>query len=293
MSLYIILAPTVAIARAARAAVSIEAEYGQETVQGSLYTAAHHGQNAGNQAPCVDNAIPRIEDGKVLVSHIDLDTIGGCGRVMGHPALDPRHRMFWALAAHVDVNGPHRLAEARKWDVAPAERIERELYAYWAWSQANRGPRLDPQAVHDVTDEVKRHLNVILDIFAEGEDGILLKAGDEFRDGEVRLNADSWVQTLEDLGSYLIAVRVSPQFVNHLYTDPTGKVADWVLALNTRTGAITLSWGGPPNSSANACTVMQAVFGPEAGGHKGIAGSPRGIRYGIEALWRVLEYLQS
>jgi hypothetical protein len=37
---------------------------------------------------------------------------------------------------------------------------------------------------------------------------------------------------------------------------------------------------------------MQAVFGPGAGGHKGIAGSPRGIRMTVQDLVKVLEYLQ-
>jgi hypothetical protein len=222
---------------------------------------------------------------------LDLDTVGGCGRVMGHPALAGRHARFWELAAFIDVAGPHRLADARRWDVAPSARIERELYAYWAWSQENR-PRLDPTKIQDVTEDVKRHLSVLLDIFGEGEDGTLLKAGDAFKAAEDALNENSWLQNLDAGDGVEVAVRVASQFVNHLYVTPNGLV-DGVLALNPKTGAITLSWADAgTNTSADACQVMQAVFGPGAGGHKGIAGSPRGIRMTVQDLVKVLEYLQ-
>lgn len=268
----ILLAPSLELAQTVSPLISVEAEYGDTVVQGALYTAAHHGSRAANPCPCVDASIPAIGAGRILVSHIDLDTVGGVGRAIGHPACGGRHGMFWRLAAFVDTAGPHRLAEVRQWDAGPSLLVERQLHAYWAWAQANRGPRRDPGVVHDVTAEVKRHLALLLDIFGEREDGSLLQAGDEFKAAGERLNAESFLAISSDG----VIRRRSDAFVNHLYTAPSGEVGNAVIAFNTQTKAMTLSFAekGDPR---NACEIMQAAFGPEAGGHKGIAGSPRGV----------------
>jgi hypothetical protein len=60
-------------------------------------------------------------------------------------------------------------------------------------------------------------------------------------------------------------------------------VCEAVIAFNTKSGSITLSFA-EETDPRNACELMQAVFGPEAGGHKGIAGSPRGVRQTLAAI---------
>jgi len=292
MNARILWAASLELAKTVEATVSIEAEYGDNVIFGRQYTAAHHGPRADRPAPCIDKDIPQIDGGVILVSHIDLDTVGGCGRVLGHPAMDG-HDAFWALAAHVDVNGPHRIA-----DVKSSDRTKRELYAYWAWAQKHRLLRstVEENEIHDMTGYVIEHLNTILEIFNEREDGPLLQEGNELYGREAVLNEKSWVQTIQDPNGVKIAVRVSGEFVNHLYVQPDGTVVDGVVALNPRTGAITISWADVRpgvTTSANACQIMQAVFGPTAGGHKGIAGSPRGIRMTLQDLNQVLEYLQA
>ena len=274
MKTTIILAPTLELATQVQPHISVEAEYGDNVITGSRYTAAHHGSRASNPCPCVDGGIPLAEEGDViLVSHLDLDTIGGVGRALGHPVMSGRHGMFWRLAAFVDTAGPHRLQEARKWDVAPSFRIERELHAYWAWGQENRGPRRDPSVIHDVTEEIERHLNVLLDIFGDAEDGELLRQGDAFRTAGETLNAESYRDYDPVTG---VVTRVSPAFTNHLYTTPEGEVGEAVVAFNSKTKSVTLSFASP-DDPRHAAEIMRRVFGPDAGGHKGIAGSPRGV----------------
>lgn len=55
------------------------------------------------------------------------------------------------------------------------------------------------------------------------------------------------------------------------------------MAFNTKSGSVTLSFA-EKDDPRDACEIMQKVFGPEAGGHKGIAGSPRGKRQGVGPL---------
>jgi hypothetical protein len=286
MKTTIILAPTLELATQVNPHISVEAEYGDTAVQGSRYTAAHHGSRSSNPCPCVDAGIPLAGEGDtILVSHVDLDTVGGVGRALGHPACGGRHGMFWRLAAFIDTAGPHKMAEARRWDVAPAYRIERELHAYWAWAQANRGPQRARDVTHDVTEEIKRHLNVLLDIFGEGENGSLLTAGDEFKAAGEALNAESF----RDLRQGVIT-RVSDAFVNHLYTTPEGEVAEAVVAFSAKTKAVTLSFA-EKDDPRNAAEIMKEAFGPEAGGHKGIAGSPRGKELDEDAIAVVLSHI--
>ena len=54
--------------------------------------------------------------------------------------------------------------------------------------------------------------------------------------------------------------------------------------LNTKTNAVTVAFedGGNPSKSARA--IVQGLWGPEAGGRDGIAGSPRGVVMGTKDL---------
>ena len=267
----VILAPTADLAQGVEdVAVSVEAEYGDITVKGSRYTAAHHGSNSANPCPCVDTDIPACGPGEIiLISHIDLDTLGGVARAMGW-CLGPR-RAFWQLAAFVDINGPHKLAQS-----GASEEDLAALHAYWAWSANNRGPRRESDQTHDVTDEVGRHLIVIEEILDGDVD--YLASGEEFRKAGEALNEESFVEA-----SGGVIVRVGPAFTNHLYTTPQGEVCEAVVSFNTKSGSITLSFA-EKDDPRDACEIMQAIFGPEAGGHKGIAGSPRGFRQSLRAL---------
>ncbi len=267
----VILAPTAELAQSVNdVSVSIEAEYGDVTVKGSRYTAAHHGSNAANPCPCVDTEIPAVAGGEtILVSHIDLDTLGGVARAMGW-CLGMR-RSFWELAEFVDINGPHKLAQS-----GASEEDKAALHAYWAWSQNSRGPRRESDQIHDVTVEVQTHLDAVEKIL--GGDAELIAAGEEFKLAGEALNEESFVESCQG-----VIVRVGPAFTNHMYTTPSGEVCEAVVALNTKSGSITLSFA-EKDDPRNACKIMQAVFGPEAGGHKGIAGSPRGVRQGVGPL---------
>lgn len=278
----VIFAPTADIARTASADITIEAEYGSYVWEGSLFTAAHHqasgpfaGRHQGGTepAPCNNPNIPFLTEGTIGVSHMDLDTLGGICRAMGVPMFSG-YESFWDLSEFVDVSGPHKLKNAN----ASETDLER-LYAFWAWSQANRLPRATE--LTDITSYVEGAIHALQRIM--NLDAEMIEAGRVFKANEQALNKESLVKVVGT-----VAVRRSESFVNHLYTTVSGMECATVIALNTKFKSITLS---SADGQVDCCAVMQKVFGPDAGGHKGIAGSPRGVEFGEEDLEKVLAVL--
>jgi len=295
---------------AANPHVTVEAEYGDVCVPGSLLTMAHHGPRAGGKCPAaytaadvrqafvaevhaydgtdamiaVDNTPSELVVG---VSHVDLDTLGGvlaAAEAAGwlQKPTGPVAAAFWALAEWVDLNGPHRIEAGRpaarraasmagpdRGD-APVERVVDEAFdairAFWAWSQANRGPRFGAELT-DVTDWVRAASTMFDDLFSTNRRYALLEAGRAFAKAEAALRERSLV---ERRGA--IVLRSAPTFINHLYDDAPGAA---VVGFNETTGAVTVSFADGAASPISAIELVQALWGPLAGGHHGIAGSPR------------------
>lgn len=267
MTVQFILAPSATLANDVDAHVTIEAEYGSVVAEGSVYTAAHH--QAGMEdlpAPCNDNNIPVLDEGTVLVSHLDLDTFGGCLRTLASSSdlFDGTHQGFWNLAHFVDINGPHKLGQSGATD----EDIVR-LHAFWAWSRENV-PRFGRDSNTDITPYVSAAADTIRLIFAD--DVETLNYGRAMMAETKALNE----ATFQSLFSEVV-VRVTDNdkgFCNHLYNTTDGALHKAVAAYNTDAGTITISLADPIEG-VSCRDIMQDLFGPEAGGHNGIAGTPR------------------
>lgn len=252
---------------------TVEAEYGDEVVPGSVLTMAHHGPRAGQQCPCSypNGCAENIE--AVGLSHFDLDSFGGCLAILW---TKPEAPGFWRLAEFVDLNGPHKISQS-----GASEEDLRRLYAFWAWSEKNRLSPPRDGSVAEVTDYINHSITVIQEII--GGKGGHLEAGDAFKAAGEKLNADTFVDASD--GAIL---RIGPSFVNHLYEAPDGEIARAVVGFNTLTGAVTVSFAEAPQGK-NARDIVQEVFGDQAGGHAGIAGSPRGVRASFDGLHRTYE----
>lgn len=279
----ILVAPSFALADNIAAMVTIEAEYGALVCQGVLYTAAHHqadgpyrGTHLGGPAvsPCVDESIPVVYSGVVLLSHVDLDSIGGALRALGHPLMH-RDDELWSLAAYVDVHGPHRRLDWRSLDDMERDDdllerpVRRALVAWWAYSSERRisVPR---DRIVDVTPEILAAASVLEQILDGDEE--LLAAGDRWAAAEAELERSSLLYVL---GS--VAARQSDRFVSHLYSRLDGARLDRaIVGYNTQTRAVTVSLESPVEG-VSARGIVRAIWGDEAGGHTGIAGSPRGV----------------
>ena len=243
---------------------TVEAEFGDALVSGSALTFAHHGPRAGQPCPCSYPNSIAIAQGLAIeaigVSHVDLDTLGGVLAIQGRKPEAPE---FWSLAEFVDLNGAHKVALS---GASPEDVIR--LHAWWAWSESNRlfAPRDGSCA--DAGAWIDAAAIAITAIIAGDRD--LLAAGEAHRLAGEALNASSFVKAL---GGVLL--RSAEGFTNHLYTSPSGEVAKAVVAFNPRTGSVTVSFEAGAASPVSAREFVQGLWGPLAGGHHGIAGSPR------------------
>jgi len=141
----ILLAPTAELAQQVVSDYNgeincIEVEYGAIEVRGNLNNLAHHGLRAGNIAPCIAKVAQNSYD--CLVSHLDLDTLGGILAIRGDKPESPE---FWKAAAYIDVHGPQYL------HTFESDQID-QLNAYWAW--ASKNPRVRYTEVTDITNLV-------------------------------------------------------------------------------------------------------------------------------------------
>jgi hypothetical protein len=197
----------------------------------------------------------------VGISHLDIDTLGGVLALVG---VKPHAPKFWVLAAFVDEQGAHRI-RANGAD----ERTIAQIWAMWAWLESH--PITITEEVTGVTNQVIEATKALCQILAGDED--LLLAGNAFQAEEAKNNLAAFVRS-SSTGGKTIILRESEGFVNHLYTTPAGTQGDWVVAYNPADTSVTISMRETiPGFSC--IELVQTLWGPLAGGHVGIAGSPR------------------
>ena len=267
---------------------TVEAEYGRRVITGSWATLAHHVDGWRDKpCPCLHRETrPTPERLIIGVSHFDLDTLGGVLSLLGlrgsiNPNEDIVSAAFWHAAAYIDTRGPHRIEELDR-------SVHSYLHAFWAWSESNRLVAPRDKSVLDVTNFFQDAEEVLSEILNGDESR--LAAGQEWASNKEELEQKSFRFVFTFGGLSGIVRQSAGKFVNSLYAHDC-RVYDAIIGHNTETGAITLSFERP--RIRNAKEVMQSVFGPEAGGHEGIAGSPRGIEFSLEDTVKVIQELNS
>jgi hypothetical protein len=249
---------------------TVEAEYGDVCVEGSILTLAHHGPRSNNPAPCnaeiPDKAlVGPMDDAVIGLSHVDLDTLGGVAAILRNKPDAP---LFWRVAEQVDLRGAHCLETILSEQEADypglGHQVEEQLFAWWAHSEQNKIWPPRDGSVADVTSEVRELISTIKLILDDDQD--LIAEGELWKQEQQALDKDSFV---ERIGS--VVLRSSEQFVNHLYGGADVKAA---VAFNPKNGSVTVSLANPIDG-VSCCELVQELWGPEAGGHAGIAGSPR------------------
>lgn len=244
----------------------VEAEYGEVEVTGSTdqLTLNHH-IRPNKKCPCLyNNEDISHEDIEVIgISHFDLDTLGGVLALMG---LKPGGTLFWEAAAYIDTNGPHRFRGFEGYSTG----LHLMLAAFWNWSRDHQLFADRDGAVTDVTDfflDAGTELEAILSCER-------LSEGKSFLKKEEDLKRSSFVRIRHRLDpADVVVLREADTFVNHLYYDSNGRAADIVVGYNNKTKTVTLSCS---DRQINCKEIVQDLWGELAGGHAGIAGSPRG-----------------
>lgn len=266
----ILLAPTYELAKDYadhnRVDATVEAEYGEMVIEGETLTLAHHGSRSNNPAPCNDpRAVKLPDNATVLVSHLDLDTLGGLMALQGKKPDNPE---FWKAAEYIDVNGPHHIHEF------PQE-IQDKLNAYYAFENESRADgRPDREHIQDVTESVNKYIEGI-DVVLDDKDyshNAMIDAGRKWEQEVTKAVEDRLVSENENVRVF----STNGPFCNGSYYSPSQeKIIPAVVSYNEKFNSITLSFadGGKELSARD---IVQSLWGPEAGGRDGIAGSPRG-----------------
>ena len=240
---------------------TVEAEYGEKIIKGTEITLAHHiNEYQNNPAPCNTSNVPVVSDNStIVVSHLDLDTLGGIAALIGRKKEDIK---FWQAAEFIDLHEPHNLFQVE-------EETRNKYIAYQAYQAKHRNPRF--MEVTDVTDIVLEHLNVI-DKVIDG-DKTLIQEGIKW-DKETKKKIEDCLIFENDN----VRVFNSPEGVfcsASYYSEKQGKVIPSTVTRNGKFKSVTVAMadGG---KKVSAKELVQELWGNEAGGHPGIAGSPRG-----------------
>ena len=266
----VILAPTIEeansyIEKNGRPEYTVEAEYGNFCVEGEKITLAHHGSRSTNPAPCnVD--VEKQEGGTILVSHIDLDTIGGIMAIQGEK---PEDKMFWAGAEFTDVKGPHHIHEL-------SQEVQDKLNAFHAYSETR--PRARYTEATDISEIIDEYEEKIKDVLLpeRGRQQQMIRNGKEWEQDAMKkteaclVNENDAARTFISNGVFCSASYYSPE---------KSAIIPATVVLNKKTDAITVAFadgGKEAGGKLSAREIVQHLWGPEAGGRDGIAGSPRG-----------------
>lgn len=275
----VILAPSYDMAKNINTEATVEAEYGDECLEGTMVTLAHHGPRSGNPAPCNTSDVPKLPPfATVVVSHIDLDTLGGIYALQGRKPEDDR---FWEAAEMIDVKGVHHIHELDK-------DIQDKLNAYYAYNYNHARERYSENV--DVTKQVEDAygvINDILDIDAPEHD-MLIADGREWAQAreaaveEQLIYEDKNMRVFDSNGVFCAASYYSPK---------QDALIPATVTYNEKTKTVTLGFedGG---KQYNAMEIVRSVWGPEAGGREGIAGSPRGVEMTKDDLHALVERLK-
>ncbi len=289
----IIHAPTWRHARVLSADITVEAEYGNDVAKGTVYTAAHHQPSGpfagrhivagGRPSPCNDPRIPVLDEGgTILVSHMDLDTIGGVLRAVPETADLFRETTFWDVAEYADTQGAHLLhrGNLREQDVT-------RFWSFIGWSRTQPRLPLDvPSFANTTVHAAHTALEGIL-----ADDPTMLAMGETIQQHDAKMAAATFVHATD--GVMLRHLDDPSGFVNHLYVGPNGAEHAAIVTWNRTTGAITVSVAEPDkHPHANCRDIVQLLWGPAAGGHPGCAGSPRGERLGFGEADRAVRMVQ-
>ena len=265
---------------------TVEAEYGDICVEGTI-TLAHHGTRSHQYPPCVYPNL-RIENLEAVgISHMDLDTVGGIMAVMG---IKPEVHWFWDLAGAVDINGIHRIEETylTPWSGKIIQPEKQQIVSIWSFiGWQNTWDKAIPKNIPavDMIDWYYDACEFVSKILRKDIEAMEL--GVETMHQQSRLNRRSYLDSLEYV---LIRKSNSNEFVNHLYNSPNGEIFEAVVTWYEDTGEITVSTF---EKNVDCKKFVQNHWGPEAGGHHQIAGSPRNKKLNVSEAMVVAKALEA
>ena len=237
---------------------TVEAEYGDYCVEGTHATLAHHVLDyREHPAPCIRTDVKPLKNGVILISHLDLDTLGGIA------LLEDQYipHSFWSSEAIIDTQGALGLSSI------PATDNEL-MQIYWAWESELTDLTLNSSLDYwDVTEMVAKRLSFLNQLLQT--DQPIKRYSYYFK---------SFQQQMENyLSSCVCENDVLRVFINeqpmHFQMHQRGE--EWVpFCLHYHPLRRTLVLSDISNQ-IDCGAFMKEIFGDKAGGQRRIGGSPR------------------
>lgn len=272
--------------------ITIECEFGDKYIKGDYMTIVHHGEFSKNLSSAIsvhhnlahatydymDSQDLPIEGKSIMVNALDLDTMLAIYVIecsaKEEPYMGENYPPYAFLRAvdRADRFGVHKLKE---WSTKKEERVlqgeDTELkdkekaykmvLAYHTWANEIK-LKFEP----DFMVQMQKGLDFIESMIKD--DSII----EEYYNKETsrKQEVESMLFTESEKGRLFNTTGI------FCGADYEGK--SFIVAFNQKFKAVTLSFedGGKQH---NAVTIMQELFGSEAGGHAGIAGTPRGKEF--------------
>lgn len=237
---------------------TVEAEYGSEIIEGKTITLAHHvSKYKDHRAPCIQEVSKLPDSSNIIISHIDLDTLGGIAALMG---VKHENKEFWEGVEYIDLNGPHHLNELDN-------NIANMINAYNAYAALKHLDKFDD--IKDVTDVVIDRINIINRII-DGDEKLITEGLDYFNREQKRIEECLVFENPNIRIFYSNGIFCNASY----YSKKLDMIVPYIVSFNSYYDS--LSFSSENGGIDISCQlVMKELFGKEAGGHNGIAGSPR------------------
>lgn len=262
---------------------TVEAEYGEFCAEGSHATLAHHTtEHKLNPAPCVRDEIKEMSNGVVIISHIDLDTLGGISILEGNKL---HHPTFWSSESIIDTKGYIGAKEIPQEDELIMKAflgLEKKM----VFKKKKIDFEIDSSGdIYDVTEQVYELIELLHFLLSVSKDSNLMRYG--------LLKFEAYLKELKEKSLYqddnvrIFKTNQPQHYLIHKEDDVEFRTC---ITLNERTGAIILS---DISEEIDCCLIMQEVFGVKAGGQFRVAGTPRHRRYEMSDLKKLCEHLNN
>lgn len=254
---------------------TVEAEYGDFCIEGTHATLAHHVSNYRDfPAPCIRTDVSPLDSGVILVSHLDLDTLGGIA------LLEDCYfaHSFWESEAIIDTKGALGLPLIPESD-------DMLMKIFWAWESAHKQPLpLTEQEIVDVTDQVKEKLLFLNQLLSnQVSEEVKTSYLNQFKT-EIERYLENCVY--EDRFMRLFVSESPMHFQMH--KSETGWI-DVCIHYNPSRKALTLS---DISGRMDCGALMKELFGHKAGGQFRIGGTPRDEVFELPALFYLKQVIQ-
>jgi len=262
---------------------TIEAEYGNIVVTGSLVTLAHHSPHYKSNCPPCEKENMNFNGLQIIgLSHFDLDTLGGILAILG--MKDSKDEPFWKLAGFIDTHGAHKISTYMSSNVSSVTSWSLDcIYSFWSYGSNNKILSPKDGTILDITENVKIYIQILNRILNNDQE--MYNLGQKWLQTQYNLNKKSFIKSSDN-----VILRCSESFVNHIYEDPhsTAKSYKAIVGFSEKYNSITISICDPIEGFS-CSEFMKNMFGPTAGGHSGIAGTPRDTQYKFSDAIKVFE----